>query len=295
MQRSRIVLLAALVAAVALLALVLWPRGSAQVAHTALPPLAADAAGGAGGAANAPARSQNGDELLVVDASTGQPVRSARELGLPAADRLRPDNQPAADRSGPLLSLPLRGGVDPDTGAAPTKSTGLVVNGGDVEFTEDAELTVPAGGHVNGRAGSIVLEIQPNWSGAEETANSLLQIRNQEGNANALQIVKERNALRFIIRDDQGLETSINAYIDHWQANETHRVTVTWGEALMKLYLDGVMVGENTVSNSLRWQDTTPIHIGSDFPGAAFAGANGKIRELQIYGRTLDPDEIRLR
>ena len=60
----------------------------------------------------------------------------------------------------------------------------------------------------------------------------------------------------------------------------------------MALYIDGQQVGMTTLPNDLAFGDTTPIHVGSDFPGTQYAGANSRISNLTIYGRPLAAGEI---
>jgi hypothetical protein len=168
----------------------------------------------------------------------------------------------------------------------------LVTKDGEVEFTSDAQLTFPAGGHVNGDAGTISFEIQPNWAGADDSNNSMVQIRDEHVWENTLELVKNVNTLRFIIIDEGGVERNVNVFIDDWQPGEAHRVDATWGEALMTLYVDGNVVGQSTLQNGLTFHDTTPIHIGSDFLGTSYSGAGATIRDFQLYGRALTTDEI---
>ncbi|MGD9762670.1 MAG: LamG domain-containing protein [Candidatus Binatia bacterium] len=203
-------------------------------------------------------------------------------------------DEPRDDGGGDvLLSIPFKGGIDAETGGDPIQVDGLIVKGNSVEFTEDAQLIVPAGGHVNGEAGSIAFEIQPNWSGADETNNSMVLIHTEHQWENNLSIVKNYNSLRFIIIDETGFESNVNVYIDDWVANEPRRVTATWGESSMSLYVDGQLVGQSPLPNRLAFNDSTPIHIGSDFPGSQYRGAQGKISDLKLYGRALGPQEIR--
>lgn len=200
--------------------------------------------------------------------------------------------EPQRDPGGVLLSIPLKGSVDPEQGGGPTQADGVVVDGDAVLFTDQAQYTLPAGGHVDGSMGTISFDIQPNWAGGDETNNSLLQIRDEHTWENNLQIVKNYDALRFIIIDSQGFETNVNVYITDWQANQRRGLTVTWGEALMTMYLDGQQVGQATLPNDVHFSDATPIHVGSDFPGSQYSGANARISNLTIYGRTLGAGEI---
>ncbi|MBX3026385.1 LamG domain-containing protein [bacterium] len=214
------------------------------------------------------------------------PHHPAQSVDEPAPDEAR------RDPGGVLLSIPLQGSIDPAQGGDPTQADGVVVDRDAVEFTEQAQYTLPAAGHVDGAMGTIAFDIQPHWAGSDETNNSLLQIRDEHRWENNLQIVKNYNALRFIIIDSSGVETNVNVYIDGWQPNQVHRVTATWGEALMALYVDGQPVGQTTLPNDLVFRDSTPIHVGSDFPGSQYVGANGRISNLTIYGRPLAADEI---
>lgn len=182
-----------------------------------------------------------------------------------------------------LLSIPLRGDVEPAQGTGdPPETSGLVTNGGAVEFTEDAQYTLPAGGHVNSEAGTISLAIEPRWAGTDESNNSLLQIRDEHRWENSLGIVKNYNALRYVIRDELGIETNVNVYIDAWQPNERHVVTATWDEERMTLSVDGEAVGQAPLPNRVYFADTTPIHIGSDFPSSAYRGADARISDVTI-------------
>jgi Concanavalin A-like lectin/glucanases superfamily len=218
-----------------------------------------------------------------------EPQPPARHPNEPA-DEEPPD--PQHDPGGVLLSIPLKGSVNPDQGGSVTQADGVVVDGNTVDFTDQAQYTLPAAGHVDGEMGTIAFEIEPHWGGTDQTNNSLLQIRDEHEWENNLQIVKNFNSLRFIIIDETGVETNVNVYIDNWTADQPHKVAATWGEAQMALYIDGQQVGVATLPNQLTFGDTTPIHVGSDFPGTIYSGANSRMSNLTIYGRALSASEI---
>jgi hypothetical protein len=190
------------------------------------------------------------------------------------------------------MSIPFKGAVDAETGDIPLESTGLVAKDDGVQFPDDARLSFPSGGRINGEAGSIAFEIEPTWAGSDATDQSMLQIRNEHVWENTLQLVKNMNTLRFIIIDEGGVERNVNVFIDDWQPGEAHQVTATWGEAQMSLYVDGNLVGQTTMPNNLNFPPTTPIHIGSDFAGTSYRGAGATIRDFQLYGRALSTDEV---
>ncbi|MEO8604564.1 MAG: LamG-like jellyroll fold domain-containing protein [bacterium] len=236
----------------------------------------------------------------------GTELIAARAGGIPAPLAAKPDPAPpppkrqvlelgdpdsAANRD-LLLSVPFDGDVSADKGGAPTLTDGLIVNGDSVEFTNDAQVVFPAQGNVRGSQGTISFDLDPHWAGSDLTNNSLLQIRDENQWENNLQIVKNLGALRFIIVDETGMEANVNVPISDWQPNVRHQITATWDSVGMVLYLDGRRVGATALQNGLSFGDTTPIHVGSDFPGATYAGAGGNISRLKVYGRALAGDEI---
>ena len=95
-----------------------------------------------------------------------------------------------------------------------------------------------------------------------------------------------------IIIDSAGVEHNVNVPIDDWAAGEQQQVTATWDDTSMALYVNGQLVGQAPLPNPLNFNDTTPVHVGSDFPGSSYAGAGGPISTFKIYGRALAAGEI---
>jgi hypothetical protein len=200
-----------------------------------------------------------------------------------------PTNQSGADV---LLRIPFDGSVHADVGGGPFQIEGLVTGDGTVDFPDSARLSFPSGDNVNSATGTISFEVRPHWNGADETNNSFVQIRNEHVWENTLSIVKNLDSLRFIIIDSGGVERNVNIPIQDWNAGEAHTLTATWDATGMALYVNGQLVGQNTLPNPLRFGETTPIFIGSDYPGSAYAGAGGSLREFVVYARALGADEI---
>jgi hypothetical protein len=191
-----------------------------------------------------------------------------------------------------LFELPLDGDVKPAVGGGAVAADGLVTQGGAVEFPDGAELTVPVGGNLHSKSGSIAFDVQPQWSGADETNNSLVAIRDEHVWENTLAVVKNFDALRYIIIDSKGVERNVNIPIDDWMAGEIHHVVATWSQDSMALYVDGQLVGENTLDHPLNFRDATLMHIGSDFPGSTYTGAGGAIHDFTVYARPLSMDDV---
>jgi hypothetical protein len=206
----------------------------------------------------------------------------------------QPEEQPKKNDGSAevLLRIPFNGSVDAEIGGGAVQSDGLVTDGDQVEFPENAQYSFPLGKNVNSDEGTIAFDINPNWAGSDPTNNSLVQIRDENVWENALSIVKNYSALRFIIHDSSGVEYNVNIPITDWAAGQSRQVTATWNGDGMSLFVDGVFMGETQMSNPLNFSETTPVHIGSDFPGTSYVGAAATIGNFTVYGRALTSAEI---
>ncbi len=278
-----------------------------------------------GGAAHAPAvrvgssgRKQvlagapppDGGEVSLPPASIGSGLPPRTEFDLPEPEpggaiggrsaaqppevRSTGDPHPGEPEEDPdlIFSVPLNGSVAAEDATEPLDAEGLEIDEDRVVFGKSSRLTFPADGHVNGEEGTIAFDITPHWAGSDPTNHSLVQIRQNGVWQNQLQVIKNFNSLRFIFIDDTGVERNVNTYIDDWSAGEPHRITATWGEALISLYVDGRLIGQDTYEGTFRVAPGTPIHIGSDFAGSDHSGAGGTISNFKIYRRALATDEI---
>lgn len=191
-----------------------------------------------------------------------------------------------------LFKLPLKGDVKPEVGSGAIQADGLVSQGGEIIFPDDAQLSVDVGDNVRGDAGSISFEFRPQWAGSDETNNSLLAIRDENVWENSLSIVKNFDALRFIIHDSQGVERNVNIPIGDWPAGESRQLTATWDGSSMSLYVDGHLVGQAPLDNPLIFKPSTPMHIGSDYPGSPYVSAGGAMQNFTVYPHALTADEV---
>lgn len=232
---------------------------------------------------------------LVPGRSAGIP-RAGSSLQAPPQPQPEPEvvEEPPKDTGGAevLLRIPFDGDVVAEVGGGAFETDGLVTGDGRVDFPEEAQLSFPSGGNVNSETGTIAFEMRPHWEGSDETNNSFVQIRTEHDWENRLQIVKNDDALRFIIVDSGGVERNINVTIDDWRAGDPRIITAAWDATSMRLYLNGDLVGQSTLPHPLRFGDTTPMFIGSDYPGSSYVGAGGSISDFVVYGRALGADEI---
>ena len=158
-----------------------------------------------------------------------------------------------------------------------------------LEIGEDSVMTFPNG--VNQKAGTISMDIVPNWNGADSTDNSLLQMREAHQWENRIQVVKNGQFLRFIVTDNTGHEADISHRITSWEQGDAHRITATWDNGKTILWVDGKQVGSNTYPGTLEFNDNTPMHVGSDHASGAYAGLDGKAK-VKLYSSAKGPDDI---
>jgi Concanavalin A-like lectin/glucanases superfamily len=163
-------------------------------------------------------------------------------------------------------------------------------NGQDgIHFTDNSQLTFPDAGGASGKAGTISFDIQPDWSGGDQTDNSLVQIRGENQWSDRLQLVKNGRYLRFIIADSQGREADISVPIDAWQPGDSHSVTASWGDSRTSLYIDGRLAGTNSYDAPFNIPPGTPLHLGSDYSTGTYSGADATISGFTIYKNSQHP------
>jgi Concanavalin A-like lectin/glucanases superfamily len=158
-----------------------------------------------------------------------------------------------------------------------------------IKFTEGSKMTFEQAGGASGEAGTISLEIEPDWEGGAQSDNSLVQIRDPNSFGNRLQLVKNGRFLRFILADNLGQEADISVDIRDWQPGEQRQITASWGDGRTSLYIDGRLAGQNTYDGSFDIAPNTPLHLGSDYDGSDYAGANGVIRDFTLYKTARNP------
>lgn len=172
-----------------------------------------------------------------------------------------------------------------DTGLASQAEELLDPDFGDdgIKFTEGSKMTFEQAGGASGEAGTISLEIEPDWEGRAQTDNSLVQIRDPSSFGNRLQLVKNGHFLRFILADNLGIEADISVDIREWESGDLRKITASWGEGRTSLYIDGQLAGQNTYDGGFDISPTTPLHLGSDYDGSDYVGAAGVIRDFTLY------------
>lgn len=158
-----------------------------------------------------------------------------------------------------------------------------------IKFTEGSKMTFEQAGGASGEAGTISLDIEPEWEGGAQSDNSLVQIRDPNSFGNRLQLVKNGRFLRFILADNLGREADISVDIRDWEPGDLRHITATWGDGRTSLFIDGRLAGSNTYEGGFDISPNTPLHLGSDYDGSDYTGANGVIRDFTLYTTSRHP------
>jgi hypothetical protein len=140
-----------------------------------------------------------------------------------------------------------------------------------------AELPVAGG---SGACGSIQFDL-----GGELDEGEVLTVGASEG-SDGIVVSRVGNFLRFLLHDASGETREVAYPIADWTSDDAHSLTVTWGEGRTSLYVDGGRIGSTLYSGHFDLPPGTPIYLGSD-------GAGGRISDFRVYGRPLDPSEVR--
>lgn len=225
----------------------------------------------------------------LVDFLSDQPAGSDEVLDDASQD-------PDEDRGDVVFEAPL----DRQTGTVANNDTPPLVehdlefaeNGVGVKFEPGSVLAFPDAGNVRGDAGSLTLEFEPEWSGAEKGDYALVNVRTPNDPSNSLRLFKNGRYLRLLVADSNGQERNIGVDMVDWEPGVRRVVTATWEEGALSLYVDNSLVGTNYLDGPLEIPPGTPLYLGSDVPEAPLSGANATISNFRIYGRALSSDEV---
>jgi hypothetical protein len=207
-----------------------------------------------------------------------------------------PSDDPDEENTDVVFSAPL----DQSSGTVANDDTPPLVehelefgeDGVGVKFDAGSVLAFPDAGNVRGDAGTMTLEFQPEWSGAEKGDYSLVNVRTPNDPNNSLRIFKNGRYLRFLFSDNTGRERNIGYDMIDWEPGVQHTVAATWEQGVTSLYIDNQLVGTNYYEGQLEIRPGTPLYLGSDVPEAPLSGANATISNFRVYGRALGGDEV---
>ena len=124
---------------------------------------------------------------------------------------------------------------------------------------------------------------------------SLGQIIYEEGGGNGMAIYLQSGQLKVIINNGSS-PSSLS--VDYPNNGKFHHVAFTYGNSIIKLYLDGILVGEETTSFAAVPAHSDPGGIGGQFGGLNTSSLgsgdwySGLMDDFRIYNNTITLEEI---
>jgi hypothetical protein len=187
-----------------------------------------------------------------------------------------------------------------DTTAAADGETPLVEKNterdvdGKIYFPPDAQLAYANRAGVQGDLGTVALWVEPvDWAGRDARVRSFFRVNDPNGGDYRFHLLKDADHLRFQFITEHG-ESNLRVPIDWWPRGEAHHVAVTWGNSMLRLYVDGVALSEQPYEGTLMVASSAPGWWGSNNE-AGTQGAGAILGDALVVGRPLgDAEMLRL-
>lgn len=190
---------------------------------------------------------------------------------------------------GEVLSLFEGDPIASQNEAAVAKEVTLDDDG--AKFTPESEFAVPMAGKLTGEAGTLSFWVRPDGETADSDNASLVQLRSQYEWNNRLQIWKDGTNVRMVFADGNGVETGATYGSESWGPDEWRLVTVTWGDRLNAMYVNGELAGSAQYEGGFKILPNTLLHVGSNYSDSP-SSLNGAVSQFRVYNRALTPEEV---
>lgn len=182
-----------------------------------------------------------------------------------------------------LLDVRFEGDATSETGDEPVVADSLVFDTGHsgqaLDMRAPAQLAYDAFA-LDRAEGTVELWISPFWPEEDALDHFLVS----SGNDHGFLLLRDQNwNLRLVVNrygniDSPPLETGVTTNIAEWTAGNWHHVAATWTDTAISLYVDGVRVDRQEVTE-LHVEQAT-VHIGSE---GIYSHAEALIDDLRIY------------
>jgi hypothetical protein len=160
-----------------------------------------------------------------------------------------------------------------------------------IYFPSNAQLAYPARAGVQGDAGTVALWVEPvDWDGNDASVHSFFRLNDAGDGSYRFHLLKDSRDLRFQFITDEG-ENNVRVPIDWWPRGEGHHVAATWDDNVLRVYVDGAVVGEQAYTGTLKVGANVPGWWGS-MAEAGTPGAGAVLKETLVSGRPLAESEI---
>ncbi|MBI4515945.1 MAG: LamG domain-containing protein [Deltaproteobacteria bacterium] len=220
---------------------------------------------------------QRGGAAAATDAAPAEPPAAVTpETGLAAAvlSVSFDGTTSAADQTPPLIEQDVT--LDPKTGAA--------------FFPPTAVLAYADAGGVDPDQGTVALWVRRETDPADGKERQLISLLSG-GWPNRLELGMGPTAIRFMLTTSDGRETPVGSGIK-WGAGEWHHVALTWGEALLSIYLDGMLSDQGTYAGTFALPPGTALYVASSRKEIDPAAAPVSLRSLLVLQYAASWEEI---
>lgn len=217
------------------------------------------------------------------------PARSERSDGSGfAEDTAWRDDFP----NGTRFAAALQGATAAADGKEPVVEKNTESDGNDgIYFPNDAQLAYPNRAGVQGEAGTVALWVEPvDWDGQDAGVHSFFRLNDPTEGGYRFHLLKDSSNLRFQFMTEHG-ENNVRVPIDWWPQGEGHHVAATWDSNVLRLYVDGVAMGEQAYQGTLRVPANVPGWWGSNLESGT-QGAGAVLKNTLVADRPFAEAEI---
>lgn len=182
----------------------------------------------------------------------------------------------------------LTGAAGENPAAAANVTFTPVVGGMAANFPTNANLAFTSTGNIGSQNGTLEFWIRPNWAGNDGQSHAILSW----GGGGGFVVEKDgADNWRFIANRFGAGQPEVQSIINigTWRAGDWHHAAFTWTPTSLKLYVDGVLRNQATITG-LNAIPTGPVQIGNDGPGVFPIDAT--LDELRISNRERTAAEI---
>ncbi|HVN84163.1 MAG TPA: LamG-like jellyroll fold domain-containing protein [Candidatus Binatia bacterium] len=223
--------------------------------------------------------------------ATKKPEEKAATAETPSST-VRPHTRPSPKGDGPAYALRFDGTGPPADQPAPLIEQGLQLDAhdGSTLFPPDAVLALPDSGGAQSDQGTIGMWVRRETDPTDGKGRGLIELVTGTWE-NRLEVGFGPTTLRFLMTTSDGSENAVNAGIA-WAQGDWHHVAVTWGDALMMLYVDGMVQDQRTYTGTLEMPPGTPLYLASSRRGPSPDVAPISVRGFTVLQQSASANDI---
>ena len=197
-----------------------------------------------------------------------------------------------APATGAALSVSFDGSLSGGDQAPPLVAQGIEFDpaSGAAHFPPTASLAYPDSGGLNPDQGTVALWVRLEWDPNLPLTKPLVELRTNTWE-NRFEFGMGPTYIGLLLTNSDGVEQGVGSSIK-WAPGEWHHAAVTWGDALMSIYIDGGLANQKPYSGSVIIPPDTPLYVGSSRAGPNKETGAVALRGLNVFQRALSADEI---